>query len=290
MSFLALDQRRGRVIVVSSATTAHATVLSVAVYNDATRSIIRARRIVTRPIAPVSPSSIFYDDVSIALDEGTERIFVLHAPSMPGRDVPGRVDVLDEHTLGLVRGVAVGGVARAPVVDERTARVFVASQHTGAVSVLDARDGRLLRTVLAARGPLGPTPAPVVDDAPGRVFFAADTARDNLTMLDTRSGSVSRRFTAGAFPQVIALDRGNGRVLVASGGSVAVLDARDGWPLRTAPLIGTLHTLLVDESAHHAFASYSDNVAISMLDTATGATLRSTPMRLDHTIPGWRHG
>jgi len=285
---LALDQRRGRVVVVSSTTTTRATVLSVAAYNDVTGAIIRARRIVTRPVAPVSPSSIFNDDVAVALDEGTGRIFVLHAPSIAGRATPGRVDVLDEYTLGLVRAVPVGGVARPPVVAERTARVFVASQRSGAVSVLDARDGRLLRTVSVARGPLGPTAAPVVDDATGRVFFAADTARDNLIVLDARSGSVLRRLTIGAFPQAIALDRGNGRVLVASGGSVAVLDARDGRLLRTAPLIGTPRTLLVDASAHHAFASYSDNVDISMLDTATGAVLRSTPVRLDHTIPGRR--
>jgi DNA-binding beta-propeller fold protein YncE len=182
----------------------------------------------------------------------------------------------------------VGGVARAPVVDERTARVFVASQRSGAISVLDARDGRLLRTVAVARGPLGPTAAPVVDDVTGRVFFAADAARDNLIVLDARNGTMLRRFTVGAFPQAIALDRGAGRVLVANGGRVTVLDARDGRPLRTAPLIGTPRTLLIDESAQHAFASYSDNVDISMLDTATGATLRSTPVRLDHTILGRR--
>jgi len=281
-----LDDKRGTAIVVSSLTTARATTLAVAAYDVTTGRLIRSRRIVSAPVAPASATTILDDALSAVGDDATGRVFVLHAPFTPGRNLPGRVDVLDPRTLTVTRRVRVGGLPRPPVIAGHGERVFVASQRDGAVTTLDARDGRLLRVVNIAPPPLGPTAAPVVDDRTGRVFVAPDTRDGHMVVLDARSGALLRRVAVGAFPRVIGVDRGAGRVLVAGDGRVDALDARDGRLVRTAPLAGSPRRLLIDEAGRRAFVSYSDNVNVSMLDTATGTTLRTTPVRLDQAVAG----
>ncbi len=283
---LALDKRRGLVIVVSSADGPRSTVLSVATYDATTGKAVRSRQIVTAPMSRGASGQIVGDETAVALDEATRRVFVVHEPYGVRFYPRGRVDVLDEDSLALLRAVPTGNFPRSPAVDERTARVFVANQASGTMNILDARTGRLLRTVAVGRGPLGPSAAPVVDEAAGRVFFAAYGSRDNVVMLDAASGAVLRRVTVSALPEVIAVDRRIGRVIVAGAGSASVLDARTGAVLSTTALPGSPGKLLADESGHRAFISYSDNVNVSMLDTATGRIVRTTPVRLDHTLPG----
>jgi len=283
---LVLDGRHGRVIVVSSATTARATTLSVAAYDAATGALIRSRRIASGPVMRATAAGALSDELSAAIDEASGRVFVLHAPYGARLYPRGRLDVLDADTLAVVRRVRVGAVPRPPVVAERAGRVYVANQRDGTLTMLDARSGQPLRTIVAARGPLGPSAPPVVDEGTGRVFFAADAERDNVVVLDARSGAVLRRVTAGTYPQALGVDRRDNRVLVAGGAGAVLLDARSGATLRTTGLVGVPRRLLIDELGHRAFISYGDNVGVSMLDTATGSLLRTTPVRLDHTLPG----
>ncbi len=282
---LALDGRRGLAVVVSGQTTPHAASLSVATYSIATGRVVRSRRISTAPASSGAPSAVVNDALSVVVDGTTERIFVLHEPYAAGLYPVGRVDVLDERTLVLLRGVRVGRVALFPALDERTGRVFVANQQSGTVSVLDAGTGQLLRTVAVSRGPLGPSAPPVADERSDRVFFAADTAQGNVVVLDARSGAIVRRVTVSAYPQVLALDRSAGHVLVAGSGIARLLDARTGSLLRAAMIPGSPRAALVDEAGHSAFIGYGDNANVSMLDMRTGVVLRTIPVRLENTHP-----
>ena len=283
---LTLDARRSLAIVVSSTADAHGTHVTVDEYDVKTGRAVRSGRIDSPPLVRTVGSRILSDLASVAVDGTTGRIFLLHAPYLSGLSPAGRVDVLDARALTLLHTEQVGGLAQPPLVDETTGRVFIASQAAGNISVLDATTGRRVRTVSLSRVPLGPSTAPILDGRTGRVFFAEDTARGRVDALDARDGAIVRRTSVGPFPQALAVDRANGRVLVASGagGGVDVLDARDGTLLHTAPLPGPASGLTVAETTHRAFVSYADRDTVSMLDTATGTLLRTVPVRRDYDL------
>lgn len=286
---LALDARHGLAVAVSSTADARGTHVTVDEYDVRSGRAIRSGHVDSAPLMRAGGSHTVSDLASVAVDGVTERIFLLHAPYLAGLSPAGRVDVFDVRALTLLHTEPVGGLAQPPLVDETTGRVFIASQVGGTISVLDATTGRRVRTVPLARGPRGPSAAPILDERTARVFFAEDTARGQVDMLDARDGAIVRRITVDPFPHALAVDRVNGRVLVAAGtsGGVDVLDARDGTRLYTAPLPGPSSGLTVAETTHRAFVSYADRDTVSMLDTATGTLLRTVPVRRDHDL--WPH-
>jgi len=107
--------------------------------------------------------------VTPVVDTRTRRVFVANNGS-------GTVSVLDAHGGALLRTVTVGPHPFVMAVDGRSSRVFVTSLGAmdaaghltgpGSVSVLDARNGALLRTL-----PVGVEPAVIaVDERAGRAF------------------------------------------------------------------------------------------------------------------------
>jgi YVTN family beta-propeller protein len=149
------------------------------------------------------------------------------------------------------------------------------------VTMLDARDGKVLRVIR-----VGPNPARVVvDERTGHVFvvhgrgggrgdfpFVPDDAA-GTTMLDARTGSVLRTLPVGGSPlddvgnldaMNIAVDERHGRAYVinqtaaaslfsSTAGSVSVLDANTGRPLRTIPVGRHPVALAVDATSARLF-------------------------------------
>jgi len=287
---LVLDHTRHIVVIVSSSRNTRSTIDSIATFDATTGASIGSKRAVTAPLAAHAPTVILSDGLYMALDERTQRVFVLHQPFAQGASPPSRVDVFDEHSLALLRIVPVGNVARPPVVDEQTGRVFVAGQQSGTVDVLDATTGAPLRRVAVAVAALLPSAPPVVVPGANRVFFAEDTAPGVVAVLDARSGALLRKVVVGLYPQAIAVDPATGHVLVGSQNTVSVLDGRDGTALHTAGVPGSPTGLLIDGTTQRAFVSYADNFKVSMLDALTGRVLRSEIVRADvdalgHLLP-----
>jgi len=246
--------------------------------------------VVTAPLTARGSAVVLSEGLYVALDERTQRVFVLHQPFAQGGSPPSRVDVFDEHSLALLHIVQVGSVARPPVVDEQTGRVFVAGQQSGTIDVLDATTGAPLRRVAVAVAALLPSAPPVVDLLTNRVFFAEDTVPGVVAVLDARSGVLLRKVVVGLYPQAIAVDPTTGHILVGSQDNVSVLDGHDGTVLHTAGVLGSPTGLLIDGTTHRAFVSYADNVRVSMLDALTGRILRSEIVRADvdalgHLLP-----
>ncbi len=290
---------------------------------------------------------------AVALDTHTRRVFLAIRP-VPGDTVVGRVDVLDSTTGALIRRLAVGGgdgtqllavdeavghvyvtasdgttawlrildarkgrllrtvsLGTAPrlgpvaiTVDQRASRVLVVSANiydptgeAGSVSVLDARAGRLLRTVT-----LGETPgAVIVDERAGRAFildhgtfasYGEPTGHGSVYVLETASGRLLRITSVGPTPIRIVDDPRAGRVIVLTpsataqngiplgGGSVWTLDARSGLLVRATRMGGNPAGLVVDRRAGHALvvttAARGHAAMVSVLDTRSGQLLGRT--------------
>jgi outer membrane protein assembly factor BamB len=204
---------------------------------------------------------------AVAVDTRTAHAFIASSDVV---HQGGRVSVLDTATGTIVRTVPVPvfpaavAVGAAPRRAATGARVFVAGSSTngrGYVYMLDARSGRILRTVVVYHDPSGAAPTAVVglvvDDQTHRAFVAGylpgSGFRGIVSMLDATSGRLLRTVRIGTHPAALVVDRRAGRVFVASAGGVGVLDARRGVLLRTLALSAPPAAMAVDERRRRLF-------------------------------------
>lgn len=238
--------------------------------------------------------------VVVAVDEATGRVFVANRASHD-------VSVLDASTGRVLRTIPLGNdpytIAHftwplSPIVlavDTRTARVYVGSEESRALAVLDATSGRLLRTTAVLEWPLilaAPTPL-------GRIFaLGLGASHDSgFSALDATSGrlrwSVTFDRQAGIFAHyhggALAVDTRTGRAFVASMSRtcncVHVLDARTGAVLRTVSVGSPGRNPVaaaVDVRADRAFVVNDVDNRVITLDARTGSVVHTTTVR---TLP-----
>jgi DNA-binding beta-propeller fold protein YncE len=140
--------------------------------------------------------------------------------------------------------------------------------------VLDARSGRLLRTVSGGVAPV----AVAFDQRINRAFVVNNgTTRSNgsVNVLDATSGAVLRTVTLGAYPKAVAVDARSGHVFVTSitGKYVSILDASTGTVVRTITMSGSVFTVAVDEQSAQAFVVGMGSSTDSSRRTGSGGLL-----------------
>jgi DNA-binding beta-propeller fold protein YncE len=180
--------------------------------------------------------------------------------------------------------------AFALVVDERTNRIFAGDSLGGAMSVLDAASGRLLRTT---RLPMSDNPsAPLVDVRTGRVFVVDGAG---VAMFDAASGRLLHTVAVPSRPGMspaleLSVDEHSGRVFAVDmeDGMVRVLDGWSGRVLRTTRLGTALDDMAVDSRRGRLIVTIpgDDNRAaastapgrVVVLDERTGAFLQTIMM------------
>ncbi len=247
-------------------------------------------------LRPSSRASLVgWAPIDAAVDARTQRVFVVNSyMKNTFNRATGSVSVLDATSGRVLRTIPLGRHDYPLVLscgtlalDTRRGRGFalVANTNGGAmpvrtgVAMFDLRRGTLLRTLRVGRF----AQQVVVDEATGRAFVASSncgapnaTTVVNLCVgvLDTATGRLIRTITDASSPLVV--DQQRGRVFVASGNRVSVLDARSGRVLTTIslgthnyPLVFTPNTLAVDTRRGRGFALIANDVVTAR---ATGST------------------
>lgn len=231
-------------------------------------------------------SQMGLDAAPMGLDARTHRAFFITDAAIPGqippRGVPSYLDTVDMTTGALVRSVQLGPAPFALVIDEQTARVFVADIVDGTVRMFDARNGAFLRTLSIS--PLAPNDL-AVDAQTGRVFVAS-TLYNAVSTLDARTGALLR--TVRNAGDVLAINEQTGRVFafIANNGSatnaVAVLDARSGVLLRSVPVNEMpLQIAATTTGGIVAVATYASTL---LLDGHTGRIRRTLITRVPQRV------
>jgi len=291
-----LDGGSGRVLHTEAVTAAPSTIVvdervgRVYVLDDQNpeMSVLDARSGRLLNTVTLSDPVLSYQNISPpVVDARTDRVFVAR---YGGADGKGYVDVLDARTGNLLRVAPVGKYTEAAALDERTGRVFALNQEhrdsrcqclplgRGSVSVLDARDGRVLRTIAVGTGPT----TVAVDAAANRVFVVNQpwTGNGSVSALDAVSGQVVHTVSLGRSPGQPVVDIRDAYVLVPDRRGVNVLDARDGRLLRTVPIgadkYGNPATLeAVDEQRGRVVAVNAAGTHV--FDVRSGAIVRDYP-------------
>jgi len=223
----------------------------------------------------------------LAVDTRDERVFVSHLES-------NRLSILDATTGRLVRTMALNPAshflraavtpANSVTVDEGRRRVFVGDPIGGTVATLDARSGRILRSVYV--GPMWT--APVVGAPLGRGVVLRPGPRH---VLDAGSGRILHAVsTAVRAPFDPIIDAKGGRVVVAdrAGGTVEIFDGVSGAPRGDISLDGTVSSVAVDERMGHVFILSTGPLGkdstpmgrgrFTVLDGVRGSVLRGFPI------------
>jgi len=243
---------------------------------------------------------------TLAVDARTKRAFVVtQSEPVQGYFPQMLLRVLNTTTGALLYTVALGtasGIGTSTVaVDRRAGRVFVAREDptsgdsSGVVSVLDARNGAVLRRTTLPRLPTVSTSAGTllarttmgIDERTGHAFIAIPGA-NTVAVLDTHSGALLRTIGVGMAPGDLAVDAPRGRVVVANSGAatVSILDAASGRVLRTVVVSGVPTALAVDEQTGRAFVTLRGATDrrgalvmgtghVAVLDVRTGRVLRT---------------
>lgn len=217
------------------------------------------------------------DPGGAVVDERTGRVYV------GTRD---GIDVLDGRTGATVQAIHTGDDSDVAAVDGRAGRIFAASccvNGGDALDILDMRHGRLLRRMAIKTGG-APLPL-VVDEQTGRTFLleTEDDSRVQVDVVDTRSGRLLRHVPVGYFATALAFDDSAGRIALFSFDAftwvATFLDARSGAVVHTTPLGFTPGSrggsIAVDARHSRAFVVTPDNINVTMLDTRSGALLRT---------------
>jgi len=262
-------------------------------------ALVRAQPAVT-PVVVALPDQHPY---GVVVDSRTGHAFVT---SYSDNRVGSHVAMLDATRGALLRTVALPFAPVALAVDPRAARVYVVgttgAASDGAVSILDARSGRLLHTIalpVLTRGI-------AVDERDGRVYVGSAGAgytgsRGVVSVLDATTGRRLSTMSVAGDPWALAVDDRTRHLVIAGfrwvtgggGGYVTThlttLDARRGRVIRDLALgrVG-ISALAVDDHAGRAVALTNNffgasgvnpnNGAVHILDTTTGALVRSTPL------------
>ena len=220
---------------------------------------------------------------NVAVDELTSRAFVSNED--------GTIQVLDTRTGALAYSVTVADAYHSMVPVPGLGRLFavgVTRDGVGAsVSTLDARTGRLVRTVRMGSNPHGLA----VDARMGRVYVGVN---GGVAVFDARTGALLHTIRLGVrgVPVGVALDARAGRLFVTQEGvtttglvpiqggasTVSAIDLRAGKVLRTAPVGTEPHLFALDERTGHLFLVSTINMTVDMLDTRSGAVVRTMPL------------
>jgi len=169
-------------------------------------------------------------------------------------------------------------------VSERAGRVFALTaaradtthpHASGFVSTLDARSGRVLRTV---RVPPADFSSLAVAEGAQRVFASSWTA-GTTAMLEAQSGRLLGTIRTGLSSSGITVDEAQGHVFVNTG-SLVTLDAHTGHIIsRTNVPMSLVGGVAVAERAGRVFATLvgpdSSGSAVGVFDPSNGALLRT---------------
>uniref|UniRef100_UPI00334174B7 YncE family protein n=1 Tax=Castellaniella defragrans TaxID=75697 RepID=UPI00334174B7 len=145
--------------------------------------------------------------MSLALDAAHRRLYTVSLNT-------AEVFAIDTVTDRQVARYPIPGAQGASgiAVDSQGQRIYVASQKSGDVTMLDARDGRVLQRIPTGEGALN-----VAFDPLHRLAYVANRIAGTATVLDD-SGIIQAQIVSGSAPNHIAIDpQGRAWLLVKAG-------------------------------------------------------------------------
>jgi DNA-binding beta-propeller fold protein YncE len=180
----------------------------------------------------------------------------------------GVIVVFDLQTLARLKEIkTTGDNPDAIVYDPATERVFTFNGRGRNVTAVDARTEAVIGTI-----PLDAKPEFAVSDGNGRVYVNLED-RNSIALIDPRALSVAATWPVAGCeePSGLALAPGTERLVTVCANKVmAVVDARTGRLVGTAPIGAGVDAAVYDAGLRLAFASCGEGVLTAVALDPTG--------------------
>jgi YVTN family beta-propeller protein len=193
------------------------------------------------------------------------------------------VSVIDTANGRVIRNVPVGANPTAVAIFPRDHYAFVTNYYSNTVSVINIKNFKVVGVVLVGAHPDG-----VAIDPRGEFAYVANSASNSVSVIDIHAQKVVHTVLVGRSPQKVAIDPDGRHAYVTNfaDNTVSVIDlptqllgvninsllkaANSSIPVGLHP-----RGLAVARDSHHAFVVNTADETMSVIDTATGAVIRT---------------
>ncbi|PZQ21563.1 MAG: hypothetical protein DI569_11600 [Sphingopyxis macrogoltabida] len=161
----------------------------------------------------------------IAVDEGSNKVYVTVVGAMRGSDTPSEIWVVDGKTNKLDRVLSVPGISLTGLaLDPANKQIFSTGMTSNDVIVLDSESG-----AVKSRWPSGGDNAiNVAFDSAGQRLFVANQGNGVLGVLNAKDGTLIKAIPTGEGALSVAYNGAVGQIYVANrrAGTLSVIDAK----------------------------------------------------------------
>lgn len=191
------------------------------------------------------------------------------------------VSVIDTSNGRVIYNVPVGANPTAVAIFPRDHYAFVTNYYDNTVSVINIANFKVIGAV-----PVGTHPDGVAIDPRGEFAYVANSASNSVSVIDVHRQKVVRAVLVGRSPQKVAIDPDGRHAYVTNyaENTVSVIDLPTQLGVNLNSLLKANSTipvgmkprgLAVARDSHHAFVVNTADETMSVIDTATGAVIRT---------------
>ena len=246
---------------------------------------------------------------AIAVDEATGRVFVTHQSAGGGTSVldangspagalsagtfgatvdpaTSRVYVTESSdytlrgydlgSLGQVASVRVGPFPAAVAVNSNTNRIYVASQSSDGIYVVNGKTASVITNVPISGWP----PYGVAVNPNTNRIYATGINGGSVSVIDGATNAVTTTISVGSQPNAIAADPQTNRVFVTNQGSntVSVIDGASNAVLDTIPVGEGPQAIAVNVSLNRIYVANTDGNSLSIIDGTNDQVVQTIPV------------
>lgn len=196
---------------------------------------------------------------------------------------PGAVLVLDAATLDTKQQVAVGDGPAEVTFAKGGAQAFVANGASNSVSVIDAKEKVVVKTI-----PVGKNPVGAWQGSNGVAYVDNETDK-TITAIDTTSLEVVGTFMLGFTPGMVALAPG-GEIWVtdSDAGRVALFDATAGSFIAEIPAGEGAHAIAFSGDGKAGYVTNQVGGTVTVIDVMARTVTKTIPVGAKPNGLAWR--
>jgi YVTN family beta-propeller protein len=158
-------------------------------------------------------------------------------------------------------------------------RVYVTNSNDSSVSVINATDNTVLRTITVGTQPFG-----IAVNPQGTKVAVATLGATTISIIDTNSNAVTT-VTAGASPVGVVYSPNGSRLYVSNlnGNSVTVIDTATNTAIASIPVSSNPYSMAISQDGSRLYVGHYSR-SLSVVDTAARSVITNFPL---DSVPEW---
>jgi hypothetical protein len=245
-----------------------------------------ARRLYISRSGPTGATTVFNLDTlapSGSIPTGSAHGAIVDNATHHGFATSKPVTMFDSQTLAVIRTIDTGGNPDGFLADQDAHRVYILSHSAPQVTVLDAKDGSIVGTIV-----LDGAPEQSVLDGKGHLYIDLED-KNSIAVADTTSLKVTATYDISAYGggcAGLAIDRAHGVLFAAcrDKNNMIVVNAATGKIITTLPTGVGCDGAVFNPATSEVFSTQGDGTLTIIKDNAKSAMPTATDFVVEQTV------